>query len=343
MTTAILGVDLGKDICSVVGIDAGGAVRLRRRMRRKTLIRFAAELPVCVIAMESCCGAHHIGRIFVSQGHEVRLMPPEYVRPYVKAQKNDDRDAEAIAEAASRPTMRFVTLKSEEQLDTQSVHRVRQRLVGVRRTLVNQLRAILFERGISVAQGRQKLERAVDEMLSAPDVPLSPRVRILVEDIRAEWRDIDGRIDTLNDAIAAEMREDEAARRLISIPGIGVLGATGLIAAIGDGSGFRRGRDLGAWLGLVPRQHSTGGKARLLGISKRGNKYLRMLFIHGARAALPHLAKGETPIGAWLRGLLARGHRNVAVVALANKLARVAWAVLRRDRPFNASYEALGM
>jgi transposase len=340
MTIAILGVDLGKDVCSVVGIDAGGAVQLRRRMRRKTLIRFAADLPVCVIAMESCCGAHHVGRIFAGQGHEVRLMPPEYVRPYVKTQKNDGRDAEAIAEAASRPTMRFVTLKSEEQLDMQSVHRVRQRLVGVRRTLVNQLRAILFERGISVAQGRQKLERAVDEMLSGSDVPLSPRVRVLVEDIRAEWRELDARIDALNDTIAVEARQDEAARRLISIPGIGVLGATGLIAAIGDGTGFRRGRDLGAWLGLVPRQHSTGGKTKLLGISKRGNKYLRMLFIHGARAALPHLAKTDTPVGAWLRGLLARGHRNVAVVALANKLSRIAWAVLRRGKPFNLSHGA---
>lgn len=340
MTVAILGVDLGKDICSVVGFDGGGAVRLRRRMRRKTLIRFAAELPGCVIAMESCCGAHHIGRIFAGQGHEVRLMPPEYVRPYVKAQKNDDRDAEAIAEAASRPTMRFVTLKTQEQLDMQSVHRVRQRLVGVRRTLVNQLRAILFERGISIAQGRVKLERAVDEMLLGPDIPLSPGIHALVADIRTEWRELDQRIDALNDTIEAELRQDEAARRLISIPGIGVLGATGLIAAVGDGSGFRRGRDLGAWLGLVPRQHSTGGKTKLLGISKRGNKYLRMLFIHGARAALPHLAKGDTPIGAWLRGLLARGHKNVAIVALANKLARIAWAVLRGDQPFNASYEA---
>lgn len=341
MTIAILGVDLGKDICSVVGFDESGAVEIRRRMRRKTLIRYAAELPACVIAMESCCGAHHIGRIFVGQGHEVRLMTPEYVRPYVKAQKNDDRDAEAIAEAASRPTMRFVTLKAQEQLDMQSIHRVRQRLVGVRRTLVNQLRAILFERGISVAQGRQKLERTVDALLAEPDVPLSRGIHALVTDIREEWRDLDARIESLNDTIAAEARDDAAARRLISIPGIGVLGATGLIAAIGDGSGFRRGRDLGAWLGVVPRQHSTGGKTKLLGISKRGNKYLRMLFIHGARAALPHLARGDTPIGAWLRGLLARGHRNVAVVALANKLARVAWAVLRGDRSFNALHETM--
>jgi transposase len=338
MTVAILGVDLGKDICSVVGVDESGAVLLRRRMRRKTLIRFVADLPACIVAMESCCGAHHIGRIFVGQGHEVRLMPPEYVRPYVKAHKNDDRDAEAIAEAASRPTMRFVALKSQEQLDLQSTHRVRQRLVGVRRTLVNQLRAILFERGVSVAQGRQRFERAVDEMLTEPDSPLSTAIFALVADIRAEWRALDRRIDALNEEIASTARNDEAARRLLSIPGVGVLGATALVAAVGNGADFRRGRDLAAWLGLVPRQHSTGGKTKLLGITKRGNKYLRMLFIHGARAALPSLAKGETPIGAWLRGLLARGHRNVAVVALANKLARIAWAVLRGDAKFNARY-----
>ena len=338
MTVAILGVDLGKDICSVVGLDESGAVLLRRRMRRKTLIRFVEDLPTCIVAMESCCGAHHVGRIFAGQGHEVRLMPPEYVRPYVKAQKNDDRDAEAIAEAASRPTMRFVALKSEEQLDLQSTHRVRQRLVGARRTLVNQLRAILFERGVTVAQGRQKLERAVDDILSAPDDRLSTAILALVADIRAEWRELDQRIDALNAEIASTAREDDAARRLLSIPGVGVLGATALIAAVGDGADFRRGRDLAAWLGLVPRQHSTGGKTKLLGISKRGNKYLRMLFIHGARAALPSLAKGETPIGAWLRGLLARGHRNVAVVALANKLARIAWAMLRGDATFDARH-----
>ena len=340
MTIAILGVDLGKDICSIVGLDATGAVTLRRRLRRKTLIRFAADLPTCVVAMESSCGAHHIGRIFANQGHAVRLMPPEYVRPYVKAQKNDDRDAEAIAEAASRPTMRFVALKSQEQLDLQSVHRVRQRLVGVRRTLINQLRAILFERGISVAQGRKKLERAVEEMLAAPDDRLSAPMQALAADIRAEWRALDKRIDALNAAIAAKAREDAAARRLVSIPGVGVLGATALIAAVGEGRDFRRGRDLAAWLGLVPRQHSTGGRTKLLGISKRGNRYLRMLFIHGARAALPTLSKGETPIGAWLRGLLARAHRNVAVVALANKLARIAWAVLRRDAEFDARHAA---
>lgn len=204
MTIAILGVDLGKNICSVVGLGGTGAVVLRRRMRRQTLIGLAAELPACVVAMEACCGAHHLGRIFAGQGHCVRLMSPEYVRPYVKAQKNDDRDAEAIAEAASRPTMRFVELKSEDQLDMQSLHRVRQRLVGVRRTLVNQLRAILFERGHAFAQGRRRLELAVDSMLADPAFPLSRRVRALVEEIRAEWRELDHRIAALNAEFAEQ-------------------------------------------------------------------------------------------------------------------------------------------
>lgn len=329
MSVAIVGIDLGKDVCSIVGMNAAGVVVTRRRMRRQTLVRFLAELPPCVVAMEACCGAHHMGRIVAGHGHVVRLMSPEYVRPYVKSQKNDERDAEAIAEAASRPTMRFVDLKSEDQLDLQTLHRVRQRLVGVRRSLLNQLRAILFERGHAFPQGRRKLEQAVDVLLANPDVLLSTRMLALVMDIRTEWRELDRRIESLNGEFVALARHDETARRLTTIPGVGVLAATGLIAAAGDGDAFRRGRDLGAWLGLVPRQHTTGGKPKLLGISKRGNKYLRMLLIHGARAALPSLSASPSPLGAWLRGMLARAHRNVVVVALANKLARIAWAMLR--------------
>ena len=338
MTIAILGIDLGKTNCSVVGLDDAGAVVLRRRMRRRSVIDLAAGLPRCVVAMEACCGAHLVGRLLADQGHEVRLMSPEYVRPYVKAQKNDDRDAEAIAEAASRPTMRFVELKSEAQLEMQTLHRVRQRLVGARRTLLNQLRAILFERGYAIAQGRRKLELAVDAMLADSKLALSPRLRDLVAEIRAEWRDLDRRVDALNAEFKERARDDEAARQLVTVPGIGVLNATALVAAIGDGSAFRRGRDVGAWLGLVPKQHTTGGRPKLLGITKRGNKYLRMLFIHGARAAMPSLSKSASPLGAWLRGLLARAHRNVVIVALANKLARIAWAILRGRRSFDLSH-----
>jgi transposase len=268
-------------------------------------------------------------------------MSPEYVRPYVKAQKNDDRDAEAIAEAASRPTMRFVELKSEEQLDIQTLHRVRSRLVAARRTLLNQLRALLLERGHIFPQGRRKLEQALDALVADPAFAVSPRMRQLVIDIRAEWQDLDRRIAALNAEFVELARSDAAARRLTTIPGIGILNATALVAAVGDASAFRRGRDLAAWLGLVPKQHTTGGKPRLLGISKRGNKYLRMLFIHGARAAMPTLAKSASPLGAWLRGLLARTHRNITIVALANKLARIAWAVLKRDRDFGLNHSAV--
>lgn len=342
MNIVILGIDLGKNLCSVVGVDKTGAVVLRRRMRHQTIVQYASGLPRCVMAMEACCGAHHLGRILQTQGHEVRLMSPEYVRPYVKAQKNDDRDAEAIAEAASRPTVRFVELKSQDQLDLQSLHRVRSRLVNARKTLINQLRAILLERGHVIARGPQRLDRALDGMLAGDDLDITGRMRKLVIDMRDEWRDLDRRIEALNAEFKEHVRAHEAAQRLITIPGIGVLNATALTAAIGNGSAFGRGRDLAAWLGLVPRQVSTGGKAKLLGITKRGNKYLRMLFIHGARAALPSLAKSATPLGQWLRGLLARAHRNVVVVALAAKLARIAWATLRRDATFEPAHGAAG-
>lgn len=332
MQIAVVGIDLGKNSCSVAGLDGTGRVVLRRRLRRDGVIRFAAKLPSCVMAMEACCGAHHFGRVLQGQGHEVRLMPAEYVRPYVKAQKKDERDAEAIAEAATRPTMRFVELKSEEQLDMQILHRARDRLVAERTALIDQLRALLLERGLAVPQGRRKLGLFLEA--SAMDLPLSPRAKLLVHDLRSEWRELDRRIEAYDDEFAAQVRADETTRRLTTIPGIGVLNATALVAAIGDAQAFRRGRDLAAWPGLVPRQVTTGGKAKLLGISKRGNEYLRRMLIHGARAALSMFSKLETPLGAWLRGLLARAHVNIVVVALAAKLARIAWAVLRSGERF---------
>ena len=334
----VLGIDLGKTLCSVAGMDASGKVVLRRRVRRSSLAKLADDLPACTVAMEACCGAHHAGRLFASRGHEVRLMPPEYVAPYVKAQKNDDRDAEAIAEAATRPTMRFVPLKGNDRLDLQSLHRVRSRLVANRKALLTQLRAILLERGHTFPQGRRVLERAVDDLLADPPSDLSGRIIELIADARDEWRALDGRIDRLNAEFAERAKADGAMERLMSVPGIGVLNATALVAAIGEAEAFGRARDLPAWLGLVPRQMTTGGRPKLLGITKRGNKYLRMLFIHGARAAMPGLAKADTPLGAWLRGLLARAHRCKAIVALAAKLARIAWATLRRGTAFTPAH-----
>ncbi len=339
MKVHVLGIDLGKNVCSLVGLDEAGAVVVRRRAKRETLLALAAKLPPCIIGMEACCGAHHLGRLFVGQGHDVRLMSPEYVRPYIKAQKNDDRDAEGIAEAATRPTMRFVDVKNQEQLDMQTLHRSRDRLVAERTALINQVRAILMERGIIVPQGKRALEQHLTALAEESDDAsgLSPRMHMLIIDARTQWLELDRRIGAFDSEFVAFVKESEEAKRLVTIPGVGVTIASALIAAIGKAEAFEHGRDLAAWLGLVPRQSTTGGKPKLFGISKRGNKYLRKLLIHGARSALPHVAGRDTSLGRWAKGLLARAHHNVAVVALANKLARIAWAVLRSGNKFDVT------
>lgn len=335
MTIAIIGIDLGKNSCSVAGLDGNGAVVLRRRVSRGKLAGFVGRLPACVVAMEACCGAHHLGRVFEAQGHAVRLMSPEYVQPYVKAQKNDDRDAEAIAEAASRPTMRFVAVKQEARLDMRTLHRARSRLVNSRTRLINQLRAILLERGITAAKGRRALAIALEPLLDGTESGLSPRVRMLLSDMRCEWAELDTRIATLDREFVETARHSAPERRLATIPGIGALNATALVAAVGEAEDFAHGRDLAAWLGLAPRQMTTGGRPRLGGITKRGNVYLRTMLIHGARAAPPGLGRSDTRLGAWLRDLMTRAHINVAVVALAAKLARIAWAVLRSGNDYD--------
>jgi transposase len=232
--------------------------------------------------------------------------------------------------------MRFVELKSEAQLDMQSLHRARDRLVGERTALINQLRGLLLERGIVVPKGRRKLEVYLDQLMRTDPASLGTRIRILIEDMRMEWRELDRRISVLDDEFAEHARSDETARLLSTIPGIGILNATALAAAIGNAQTFKRGRDLAAWLGLVPKQMTTGGKPKLLGITKRGNVYLRKMIIHGARAAFPSISASATPVGAWLRSLRTRVHMNTAVVALANKLARIVWAVLRSGQAFKA-------
>jgi transposase len=337
MQLSIIGIDLGKTSCSLVGLDAAGKVVLRRRVRRDTIIPFCSKLSICVVAMEACCGAHHIGRALAEQGHEVRLMTPEYVRPYVKAQKNDDRDAEAIAEAASRPTMRFVALKSEEQLDMQTLHRVRDKLVGDRTSLMNQIRSLLLERGFVVAQGRAKLASALADLLDGDRRILASRIHELIVDMRRQWLALNERIKAFDAEFVSAANTQDDAKRLLSIPGIGALNATALVAAVGDAGTFARGRDLAAWLGLVPRQATTGGRPKLLGITKRGSKYLRKMLIQGARAALPTLRASDTRVGAWLRRLLARAHLNTAVVALAAKMARTVWALLRHGSTYEAA------
>jgi transposase len=260
----------------------------------------------------------------------------------VKSHKNDDRDAEAVAEAATRPTMRFVALKTEAQLDLQMLHRARERLVGRRTALINQLRATLLDRGVAVPQGKRALQRALPQILADPaDTGLSGRIVALLTDMLAEWEELDRRVAAFDAEFLALAREDGAVRRLVAVPGFGPLTASALVAAVGDARRFKRARDLGAWLGLAPRQATTGGRPRLLGISRRGDGYIRKMLIHGARAALPGLVARETTTGRWLRSLLERTHKNRVVVALAHKLARIAWAVLVRGEAFDADRGAV--
>jgi transposase len=337
-----IGIDLGKTVFHMVGLDQTGNVVVKKRLSRKQLLRQLANTPACLIAMEACCGAHQIGAALAAQGHEVRLIPPQFVRPFVKSNKNDYNDAEAIAEAVQRPTMRFVPIKTEDQLDLQALHRVRERLVSHRTAVINQIRAFLLERGITFRRGRLHLKQRMGMILEDAELGLSPLMRRLLQQLWQEWKTLESQIEVISQQIESIAEEDAACQRLQQIPGVGPLVATALIAAIGNGSAFIKGRAFAAWLGLVPRQHSTGGKAKLLGISKRGNPYLRCLFIHGARAVFTQRRRDKLTLDAWMTQLEGRRHRNVAIVAVANKLARIAWAVLAKGQSYHwpAPYDA---
>jgi transposase len=333
MSIKTIGIDLGKTACDVVAMDGRGKVVARRRLMRPRLVAWLANLPPAQIGLEASCGAHHLARRLTELGHDVKLMPAQYVRPFVKTNKHDQADAEAIGEAVQRPQMRFVPIKSAAQLDLQALHRARDRLVTQRTGLINQIRAFLLERGIALRPGRAALAKALPEVLEA-EGELSPMMRTLLARLRAHWQALDGEIAALDQHVLLIARTHPGARLLMTVPGIGALIATALVAAIDAGQAFARGRDLACWLGLVPRQHATGGKVRLLGISKRGNGYLRRLLVHAARALKRSAKIRDDRLGAWLRGLEARAHANVATVALAAKLARWSWAVLARNQAF---------
>src|SRR5438128_11660999 len=329
-----IGIDLGKTVFHLVGLNLRGEVVVRKKFSRKQLLHFTANLQVKLIGMEACGGSHFLGRALREQGHEVRLMPAQYVKPYVKTNKSDYIDAEAIAEAVVRPTMRFVPIKTDDQLDLQSLHRVRDRWVMRRTAVVNQSRSLLLERGITVRKGRCHVDAALPRILEDATTKLSGAVRLLLAQLKLELDQLALRIEEADAVIEQTAKENEACRRLVAIPGIGPIAATALIAAIGNGAAFRKGREFAAWMGVVPREYSTGGKQTLLGISKRGNSYLRRLFVQGARAVLQQSAKQSSGLSAWLAQLTSRTHRNVAGVALANKLARLAWAVLTKNAKY---------
>lgn len=334
---AVVGIDIGKNSFHVVGLSARGEILLRQKWSRSQVEVRLANMPPCLIGMEACVGAHHLSRRLRALGHEARLMPAKYVRPYSKGQKNDFRDAEAIAEAVQRPTMKFVATKTVDQLDLQALHRVREQLVSQRTGIINQIRAFLLERGIAVRQGQRFLRTELPDVLAAPADVLSPQMARIIEGLAADWRHLDERIDCLSNEIHAMARADVNCERLMSVSGIGPIISSEMVAAIGAGDAFSKGRDFGAWLGLVPRQMSTGDRTVLGPISRRGNRYLRVLLVQAAWFVLIRPDSWERHgLKTWIESARKRLHRNVLAIALANKLARIAWSVLAHGRGFEA-------
>ena len=334
---AVVGIDIGKNSFHVVGLDQRGAIVLRQKWSRGQVEARFANMPPCLIGMEACVGAHHLSRRLKALGHDARLMPARYVRPYSKGQKNDFRDAEAIAEAVQRPTMKFVATKTADQLDLQALHRVRERLVSQRTGIINQIRAFLLERGVAVRQGLRFLRAELPRILATPPDVLSPRMVRVIEGLAGDWRRLDERVESLSGEIEAVARQDAGCERLMSVPGIGPIISSAMVAAIGTGDVFSKGRDFAAWLGLVPRQISTGDRTILGKISKRGNRYLRVLFVQAAWVVLIKPKSWERHgLKPWIEAAKKRLHRNVLAIALANKLARIAWSVLAHGRTFEA-------
>jgi transposase len=334
---AVIGIDIGKNSFHIVGQDRGGSIVLRQKWSRGQVEARLVNLPSCLIGMEACTGAHHLSRKLQALGHDARLMPAKYVRPYSKGEKNDYRDAEAIAEAVQRPTMKFVATKSAEQLDLQALHRVRERLVGQRTGIINQIRAFLLERSIAVRQGLHFLRAELPGIMAKRTDVLSPRMLRVIEDLAGDWRRLDERIDALSDEIMTLARQDKGCERLMTVPGIGPIISSAMVAAISSGDAFSKGRDFGAWLGLVPKQMSTGDRTILGSISRRGNRYLRKLFVQAAWVVLVKLGPEQWErygLKSWIEAAKKRLHHNVLAIALANKLARIAWAVLHKGRAF---------
>ena len=334
---AVIGIDIGKNSFHLIGQNKRGAIVLRQKWSRGQVEGRLANMQPCLIGMEACVGAHHLSRKLQALGHDARLMPAKYVRPYSKGQKNDFRDAEAIAEAVQRPTMKFVAIKTADQLDLQALHRVRERLVGQRTGIINQIRAFLLERGVAVRQGLGFLRAELPAILAKRTDVVSPRTLHLIEGLLDDWHRLDARIEALSNEIGALACQDPACDRLMSVPGIGPIIASAMVAAIGDGSAFSKGRDFGAWLGLVPKQISTGDRTILGSISKRGNRYLRVLFVQATWVVLTRVRPENWErygLKSWIEAAHQRLHHNVLAIALANKLARIAWAVLNKGRAF---------
>lgn len=341
MKLSACGIDLAKAVFQVHGVDLHGKPCLRKQLRRAEMLTFFAKLEPCLIGMEACSGAHYWARKLSEMGHTVRLMAPQFVKPYVKTNKTDAADAEAICEAVTRPNMRFVAIKTEEQQALLAIHRARQGFVKARTAQANQIRGLLGEFGIVIPQGICHVSPRLATLADASGGQLPGSFCNLLQRLDDNLKELDRQVKELEQQIRLWHEQSEASRRLAEIPGIGPITASALVATIGDARCFKNGRQLAAWMGLVPRQHSSGGKPVLLGISKRGDCYLRTLLVHGARAVIRHAEHKVEHAANWLGRLLGRRNKNVAAVALTNKNARMVWALLMHDeRRFRPGYAA---
>jgi transposase len=337
-----LGIDLGKNWFCLFGVDEGGNRRVRKRLARKQLLAYLANMEPCLIGLEASGGSHNWAREITKLGHEVRLMSPQFVKPYVKSNKNDYNDAEAICEAVDRPGMRFVTIKTVEQQDVQALHRIRQSLIKARTAQANQIRGLLGEYGIVIPQGIASVRRRIPEVLEDAENGLTDRFRGWLCELYEQLRMFDERIADCNREILQLFRADEACQRIGAVEGMGPQTATAVVSAFGQAREFENGRQLSASLGLVPRQRTTGGKPRLLGISKRGDRHIRTLLIHGARSVVRRAESKTDTRSLWIQRLVTERGKNRAAVALANKNARIIWALLARGDVYRPAASGTG-
>ena len=333
-----IGMDTAKAVFQIFGVDGQDRKVVSRQLRRAQVVEFFKALEPCEVGLEACASSHYWARVLHELGHKVKLIAPQFVKPYVKGNKNDRNDAEAICEAMARSRMRFVPIKSVEQQDIQALHRIRSELVRQRTAKANQIRGLLAEYGVIVSTGISRLRCALPDLLAQTDNGLGPGFRILLVGLHQDLVYLDERIAQLERAMQQLASRYPAAQRLLQLRGIGPITATALLAALGDGTQFKRGRDASAWVGLVPGQHSSGGKDKLLGISKRGDCYLRTLLIHGARAVVKACQHKDDRLSRWVQSLCSRRNKNIAAVALANKTMRMAWALLVRQQDYDAQY-----
>ncbi len=339
MEISVLGIDLAKNVFQVHGVNHQGQGVFKKTLSRKGLILFVANLPPCMIAMEACGGSHYWGRKFTEMGHKVRLISPQFVKPFVKSNKNDANDAEAIVEAAVRPNMRFVAVKTVAQQDALCIHRVRERLVRGRTALINEIRGLLHEYGVVIPKGAYNMRTHLPAIIENAENHLSVQTRRLFQSLYEELCGFDDRAIFYEKQINLQAKASEDCQKIMKIPGIGPITATAIVATVGNANLFKNGRQMSAWLGLVPRQNSSGGKTQLLGISKRGDSYVRKLLIHGARSALLTVENSTKtdPRTLWLKEILKRRGHNRTCVALANKNARIIWKLLSTDEDYRAA------